>query len=354
MTKTIQIPLFIFFLVLFSVRVGAESISDKNKDIIGMVTGSLTGTYIQFGRDIANIAKQNGVLIDVKSSKGTLKNIIRMASKENAGFGIVQSDVINHLRLSEEVENRKLADRLRLIAPLYNEEVHVFAKKTIQSLNDLDGKKVAVGTYGGGTWLTADTLFKFAGVTPELVYDSKDKAALDVLQGDLDAMFFVAGKPVKFFSTLGQYKDQYKEDFNKVHFLSLDPAMLQGKLAYVGGSIGPADYPWLEEKVPTLAVKALLVAFDFSEPINSYYTKRCTQFAKLGDALRKNINQLKATGHKKWQEVDLYANVSNWQQDSCSWGSAKGSSSQSGSASECDHIKDTMRRNICKAEKGES
>ena len=91
---------------------------------IGMVTGSKTGTYIQFGNDIAGVAKTVGLDILVKDSQGSIDNIRRINSKENATFGIVQSDVLGFLSRSENPEMRLVAGRLRLIFPFYNEEVH--------------------------------------------------------------------------------------------------------------------------------------------------------------------------------------------------------------------------------------
>ncbi|PID44683.1 MAG: hypothetical protein CSB48_01220 [Proteobacteria bacterium] len=331
--------------------------SDTNKEVIGMVTGSQSGTYIKIGRDIARIAKRTGVDVDVKASKGSLKNILRMASKENAGFGIVQSDILSYLRFSGDADNKKLADRLRLMAPLYKEEVHVFAKKSIQSLADLDGKRVAVGSEGGGSWLTAVTLFDYANIHPVIEYTSKGDAAQAVLQGDLDAMIFVAGKPVSFFTNLGKLKSHYPEEFNNVHFLEIDPDSFTRKLPYVKSTIGPEDYPWLDKKVTTAAVKALLVAFDFSARISPYYAKRCRQFAKVGSALRNTIDYLKQTGHSKWQEVDLYADVGDWPKDPCTWRLANpghtGSQPITGNIDSCSQIEDMMKRNICRIEQGQ-
>ena len=42
---------------------------------------------------------------------------------------------------------RQVAGRLRLIFPFYNEEVHLFAGKSILSFGDLQGKRVVVGEY---------------------------------------------------------------------------------------------------------------------------------------------------------------------------------------------------------------
>src|SRR5690348_7575463 len=72
--------------------------SDK---ALSMVTGSPTGTYIVFGQDIARVTRPTGLHILVKDSEGSLDNIRRLVSRENAALGIVQSDVLGFLRRAE-------------------------------------------------------------------------------------------------------------------------------------------------------------------------------------------------------------------------------------------------------------
>lgn len=40
--------------------------------------------------------------------------------------------------------------------------------------------------------------------------------------------------------------------------------------------------------------------------------------AKLAHALQSHLEELKATGHPKWKEVDLNAEVGIWKRDTCS------------------------------------
>ena len=111
----IGVLLFMWSLLSLTPAVAEEADSKQ----IGMVTGSKTGTYIQFGNDIAGVAKTVGLDILVKDSQGSIDNIKRINSKENATFGIVQSDVLGFLSRSESPEMRQLAGRLRLIFPFY-------------------------------------------------------------------------------------------------------------------------------------------------------------------------------------------------------------------------------------------
>jgi hypothetical protein len=87
---------------------------------------------------------------------------------------------------------------------------------------------------------------------------------------------------------------------------------------YVTSTIGPDDYDWLSEAVPTVAVKSVLISFDFSGRNTPRYQKRCEQLAKLAGIVRANFAELQRTGHAKWKEVNLDQDLGLWQPDSCS------------------------------------
>ena len=109
-----------------------------------------------------------------------------------------------------------------------------------------------------------------------------------------------------------------------MHFVPLnDPRILR---EYQLAQIGPTDYEWLSSNVPTIAVKAVLMSFDFSGKRSPYFTQRCQQLAKLGQVLRANLSTLRQTGHPKWKEVNLDEKVGAWPLDSCSRSSVKDSS----------------------------
>jgi uncharacterized protein len=288
-------------------------------DSIGMVTGSTTGTYFQFGQDIAKVAPTAGLEILVKESEGSTDNIRRLVSRENAALSIVQSDVLGFLRRSEDPQVRRISERLRLVFPFYNEEVHLLARKEIQRFEDLDGKRVVVGTQGSGNWLTSTNLLRMINLKPaERIELPPPEGASAVLGGEADAMVYVAGKPVKLFTTFRELQNnpQYAPLVKAVHFVPLKhERMLQ---EYVATTIAPDDYEWLSEAIPTVAVKAVLISFDFSSRSNPYYQKRCDQLAKLGRVVRENLAELQRAGHPKWKEVELDQGLELWKRDACS------------------------------------
>lgn len=292
-------------------------------DGVGMVTGSTKGTYYQFGLNMAKYAKQEDLTLLIKESAGSLDNIERINSKENAAFGIVQADVLTFLNQKPELQS--VAQRLRVIFPFYLEEVHVLARKDVNTLSDLNGKRVSIGVDGSGVWLTAKNIFKILDIHVEREeHLDTDEAIQKVLTGELDAMFYVAGKPTKAFEPLAKIAASGQPDMvrllDQVHFVPVtEPAIFAETYEQSDVFLGPEDYPWMKDKVPTAAVRAILVSFDFSSRQNDYFVLRCTQLSQLGQAIRDNLQELQnGGGHPKWNEVDLERSVPRWQRDKCS------------------------------------
>ena len=288
-------------------------------NVLGIVTGPKTGTYYAFGKDIAVAAAKVGIEVEVKPSEGSIDNIKRINSAENAAFGIVQSDVLGFLSRSKTPESMRMANNLRMVFPFYNEEVHVLARNNIKTFADLQGKKVAVGEEGSGNMLTSINLFSMMNVTPaEASKIPSAQGVVAVLKGDIDAVIFVGGKPVRLFKNLEDLtlpeNQKYASMLDQVHFLPLsDPKMLG---EYKPAHITHADYSFVQEAVPTIAVQAVLVSFDFSQGSSK---KRCDKLGALANVIRRDLPILQEKGHPKWKEVNLNADSGIWKRDNCAW-----------------------------------
>ncbi|SEH04449.1 TAXI family TRAP transporter solute-binding subunit [Candidatus Venteria ishoeyi] len=286
--------------------------------ILGLVTGSSSGTYIKFGDDIARVATQADIKILVKESGGSLDNVRRINSSENAALGIVQSDVLGYLSRHPQHALRKFVAPLRLILPLYNEEVHLFARKNIRDMTDLQGKQVITGGKGSGTFLTAHNLLALLDITPAETLDlPPTKALMAVLRNEADAMFYVAGKPVDLFKRLNklQQDPELAPLLKETHFVALDNPVFFKE--YSKAKLTPKDYPWLQKTINTIAVKALLVGYNFSSRKDAYYAARCDQLAQLTQVLHGKLTELRRKGHPKWREVKNTARYGKWRRNQC-------------------------------------
>lgn len=287
---------------------------------LSIITGPKTGTYYAFGQDIARIAKDASLPMQIVDSEGSVDNIKLINYTEGASLGIVQSDVLGFLSRSNNPGLQKILSRLRVVFPLYPEEVHVLARKDIADFKDLQGKKVAVGEDGSGHMLTAVNLFAIEQIVPSDIRKvSPEEAVVEVLRGDLDAMVYVGGKPVKMFKNMEDLSNPEHRKFalllQQVHFLPMNSAKFYEE--YEPAEISHDDYMFVQKTVPTIAVQSALVAID------NHGKDSCSTLKKLAEAVQQNFAALQKSGHPKWREVNLSGEVQGWKKSECVWGRAK-------------------------------
>jgi len=176
----------------------AASLCPAAEDM-GLITGGDKGTYYQFGLDLQRLTKTAGVNLTVHTSKGSIENVYAVYQRPGVQMGIVQSDVLAFVsRVQTDPVLSRIAKKTRMVFPLYNEEVHLLGRRGLRDFDDLTGKRVAIGRDGSGTYLTARLLFKLSEVVPaEMVPIDTGEALTELKAGRIDAMFYVAGYPVK-------------------------------------------------------------------------------------------------------------------------------------------------------------
>jgi uncharacterized protein len=283
-----------------------------------IMTGKPTGTYIRFGQDLAALTKHFGLDLAVAPSAGSLENIEAVIKRPNTQFGIVQSDVLDFVAtFSDDPELRTTARLLRMVFPLYNEEVHLVAREGVDSLADLSGKRVAIGAPNSGTLLTSSLMLSNAGIEPaeELEIDP-DEALPALRDGRVDAFFYVAGRPARLFA-------QEVTEADGLHIVPItDPSVLS---LYARSVIPAGTYRWQKTAVPTVAVRAVLMTFDFAKP-TPYQREACAAVGKVARMIASNLDWLRGPGrgHPKWQEVDLDAGVVSWERSTCAEAGLKG------------------------------
>jgi hypothetical protein len=270
---------------------------------MGIVTGGEKGTYYQFGLNLQALAKSNDINLRVHPSKGSIDNVFAVYQMPGVQLGIVQSDVLAFIsRVQTDPVLKRIAKKTKLIFPLYNEEVHLVGRRDIVGFDDLADKRVAIGREGSGNYLTARLLFNVSEVTPrEMITIDTAEALNELKAGRIDAMFYVAGYPVRLFM----------EDVAASDGLALIPITNKSITEfYPIAEIPAGTYPWETRSVSTVAVKSTLVSFD-------YRRRDCDIVGKFARTVSDNMAWLVKNGHPKWKSVDLNFPLRGWDQYDC-------------------------------------
>ena len=272
-------------------------------DDVGLITGGEKGTYYQFGLDLQRLMKPQGFNLTVHPSKGSVDNIFAVYQRPGVQMGIVQSDVLAFVsRVETDPLLRLIARKTKMVFPLYNEEVHLVGRREIATFDDLVGKRVAIGREGSGTYLTARLLFRLSEVVPsEMVPIDTGEALAALRAGRVDAMFYVAGYPVKLF----------KEDVTAADQLAVIPITNKSVTEFYPSVDLPArTYEWQTTPVATVAVKSVLISFDFRR-------KDCDTVGRFAKGMASKMSWLAENGHPKWKTVDLDFALRGWEQYDC-------------------------------------
>jgi len=270
---------------------------------LGIVTGSDKGTYYQFGLNLQTLAKQKGINLAVHPSRGSIENVFAVYQRPGVQMGIVQSDVLAFVaRVETDPVLKRIAKKTKMIFPLYNEEVHLLGRPEITSFDDLADSRVAIGREGSGNYLTSRLLFKMADVAPrEMLAIDTEEALAALKAGRIDAMFYVAGHPVKLMT----------EGVTEADGLTLIPITNKSITEfYPSAQIPAGTYRWQLQAVETVAVKSVLISFD-------YRRRDCDNVGRFAQVLFENRPWLVQNGHPKWRSVDLEYQLRGWEQYDC-------------------------------------
>lgn len=240
-----------------------------------MATGPTGGTYFPIGGLIANAISNPpgsrpcdrggscgvpGLIVAAVSTSGSVVNVDSLKAG-SADLAMVQADIGFWAWSAEGIfYGRDAVENLRALARLYPESIHLVARKGsgIERVEDLKGKRVAVGEKGSGTLVEARLILnahglKLSDINP--AYIRPGPAADRLADGTIDAFLFVGGAPLQVIDALAQ-----RVDVTLVPIDGKAADKLADTFPYLTHNIIPADtYKGQFRPVPTLAVGAVLM-----------------------------------------------------------------------------------------------
>src|SRR5712671_1721382 len=272
-----------------------------NANTVTLISGTIGGTYVQFGADLASVLDDgNKLRVLPIVGRGSVQSVADILFLQGVDLGIVRADTLDYLEKKGLAKDIK--KKFTYVTKLYNEEMHVIAPKSIRSLEDLNGKTVSIDLPNGGTFVTALIIFERLRIKPKFVYVEQRIALEKMKTGEIDAVIAVQGKPSK---AVSQFKD------DRFHLVPVDYAKpLQDD--YLPANLSAKDYPNLiadSEQVDTIAVPAVLAAYNWTPN-----TERYRKLALFVDAFFTKFPTFQNPPfHPKWKEVSLSAPLQDWQ-----------------------------------------
>jgi TRAP transporter TAXI family solute receptor len=264
-----------------------------------VITGMEGGTYARTAADLTIL--DNGTLRVLPTlGKGSLQNLADILYLRGIDIGFVQADALTYAKQHHMFGG--LAQNIQYIAKLYDEEVHILARKDITRLEDLNGQRVNVDVLGSGSAMTAEILLDALGIKANVEHEKQVTGVQELRHGDIAAIIHVGGAPIPLLADVPADSG--------LHFLPvpLSPALAQ---TYLPDQFTHEIYPSLvatDAPVSTIAVGDVMAVFAWQP-----HSERYAKVARFVDAFFTRFNEFQQPPrHPKWREVNLTAEVPGW------------------------------------------
>lgn len=298
---------------VLALGMAAQGAAAQELQFFRIGTGGTAGTYYPIGGLIANAISNPpgsracedggscgvpGLVATAVASNGSVGNVNAInGGAMEAGFS--QSDVAYWAETGTGLwEGQPAVEKLRLIANLYPESIHIVASKAsgITSVADLKGKRVSLDEPGSGTLVDAKIILGAFGLSeadirPE--YLKPDQASDRMRDGAMDAFFFVGGYPAGAIAELAS-----QEDVTLVPITGPEIDKLRSDYSFFSAESIPAGtYEGQDADVATISVGAQLVT-SADQPEELIYNI-------VKAIYNENTQKLFAAGHAKGKAITL-------------------------------------------------
>lgn len=271
---------------------------------ISIATGGTGGVYFVLGGGLARLISQHiqGVQATAEVTSASVDNM-RLIGARRADIAFTLNDTAyDAWKGLGEFQGNPIP--IRVLAPIYDNYNHLVTLDGtgIQTVADLRGKRVSVGSPGSGTEVTALRILRAAGIDPDRDI-RKERLGVapsaDALRDrKIDAFFWSGGLPTP------AVLDLASSPGIRIRIVPLDTVLEAlrreyGPL-YARGVISRIVYPGMDRDVPTIIVANLLVVHrDFPEDLAYQITKLLFERKReleVVHAEAKNITLLRITG----------------------------------------------------------
>ena len=266
---------------------GKDEKKPAAQKFINIATGGTAGTYFPLGGAIADILNKNipGANASAQSTGASVANI-NLLQQGKVDLAFVQNDIAYYAANGTEMFKDKKVAGLKGIATLYPETIQIVTldKSGITSLDQIKGKRVAVGAAGSGTEANARQILAAYGLTYQDVsvqYLSFGEASSALKDGNVDVAFVTAGHPTAAIQDIATQ--------HKVVLIPVDAAKADALIAkypfYTKVNIPAKTYTNQNTDVSAVAVRCMLVV---SEKMDAQLGYDITK------AIFSNLERLKA------------------------------------------------------------
>lgn len=236
-------------------------------------TASQGGTYFIYGTGLAGlITEELGINASGEVTGGPVQNATLVETGDHQIGLVTMGPAFDAWTGVSELAPGLEHENLRALFPMYQTPFQVVALKSsgIESVADLDGRRVSVGPAGGTAATYWPRFFASVGVSPDVSYSGANDAVSQVKDGLIDAFAFAAGVPISAFAQIAAENEVNIFGFSNEERVAILSAMPELEAFDVPGGL----YQGFPDEGPTVALWNFAIAHaDMPESLAYEITK---------------------------------------------------------------------------------
>ncbi|WP_029767742.1 TAXI family TRAP transporter solute-binding subunit [Haloglycomyces albus] len=178
-------------------NVGTEDVEEgEDRDTMELGTGSTGGDYYPFGTGIADMwSQKTDIKVSGIETGASVENLTKISQGE-MDLGMAVNGTATGAQAGEG-DFAEVEANFQFMGNLYPEVMHIVATEEsgIETIDDLEGQRVALGPDGSGTAALSETILETAGVEVDGFHDGFGDAGNKMRDGQLDAAFGILSVP---------------------------------------------------------------------------------------------------------------------------------------------------------------
>ena len=269
-----------------------------NAGTVTVITAPIGGPMSIMGSDMAAVLDDGDKLrVLPVLGKGSAQNLIDIIRLKNIDMGFVTTDALEFVKTESNIPD--IAKRVRYIAPLFYNDIHIVARQEIKTLEDLNGKRIFAERSIGLP--AARAIFRRMGIEADIDSQTDPDGGLQkLLNGERDAWVASVSKNAPVIKNI-------KNEGGKFHLLEI-PYTRPLQDIYLPSDFSSEEYPNLVpqgSRVDTVAVSTMLLVYNW--PLESDRYRRVARFV---DALFDKLPLFRQPPrHPKWKDTVISTNI---------------------------------------------
>ena len=140
-----------------------STVAKINSWTLGLATGLPEGSFLRFGAELArHLNEPEELRILPIVTPGAVDNVRDLLYLKGVDIAFTNADVLEYFKTDEKIAN--IEKRVNYISEMYLGDIHLLVRPEINSLKDLEGKKVSFHSPGSGAAISGPVIFRKLGI----------------------------------------------------------------------------------------------------------------------------------------------------------------------------------------------